>query len=114
MSPTERLGDNPPMAKKRKTTPRLPAMGLLGLLLAPWLANAAVADSAEGGFTIKLTLTIQGSPEKVYQSLVSHIGEWWDPRHTFSGDAHNLSIEEKPMGCFAKNYPAQAACATWK
>jgi hypothetical protein len=27
------------------------------------------------------------------------------PSHTFSGNAHNLSIEEKAMGCFCEKLP---------
>lgn len=33
------------------------------------------------------------------------MGEWWDASHTFSGDAHNLTIEEKPGGCFCEKLP---------
>jgi uncharacterized protein YndB with AHSA1/START domain len=64
-----------------------------------------VADSAPGGFTLKLTLPIQAPPDRVYQTLVRNIGEWWDSEHTLSGDAHNLSIEEKAMGCFCEKLP---------
>ncbi len=67
---------------------------------------ADVSDSSANGFTIKLSLPIQGAPADVYRALI-RVGEWWSPAHTFSGDAHNLSIEERPGGCFCEKLPNQ-------
>jgi uncharacterized protein YndB with AHSA1/START domain len=67
--------------------------------------RADVADSASNGFTIKTTLNIQAAPEEVYRRIIQHVGEWWDSAHTYSGDAHNLSIDEKAMGCFCEKLP---------
>ncbi len=50
---------------------------------------------------MKATFTIQASPEEVYRRLI-HIGDWWDSAHTYSGDAHNMTIEEKAGGCFCE------------
>jgi hypothetical protein len=69
-------------------------------------AHADVIDSSASGFTDKVTLNIQALPEDVYRKLVRNIGDWWDPSHTFSGNAHNLSIEEKPGGCFCEKLPS--------
>jgi uncharacterized protein YndB with AHSA1/START domain len=80
------------------------ALTLLSLLL-PLAAHAAVADSAPNGFTSKITVTINASPSQVYGKLVHNIGDWWSPDHTFSHDSHNLSIEEKAMGCFCEKMP---------
>ena len=68
------------------------------------LAAGEVADSAAGGFTVKLTYTIQAAPADVYRRLIG-IGDWWDSEHTYSGDAHNLTIEEKAGGCFCEKLP---------
>jgi uncharacterized protein YndB with AHSA1/START domain len=76
------------------------------MMLAPLPATAEVADSSPGGFTVKLTIPIQAAPAEVYRRLV-HPASWWDSAHTFSGDAHNLTIEEKPMGCFCEKLGAQ-------
>jgi uncharacterized protein YndB with AHSA1/START domain len=65
-------------------------------------ANADVVDSAANGFTVKTTLTVQATPEDVYKRLVHDVGEWWNSQHTFSGDAHNLSIDDKAGGCFCE------------
>jgi len=71
--------------------------------------RAEVMDSAAGGFTIKSTVSIHASPAEVYKRLVGEVGNWWSPGHTFSGDAHNLSIEQRPMGCFCEKLPDQGA-----
>jgi hypothetical protein len=73
--------------------------------LAPGWAAAEVVDSASNGFTARTTLNIQASPDEVYGRLIHNIGDWWNPAHTFSGDAHNLSIEEKAMGCWCEKLP---------
>jgi hypothetical protein len=82
------------------------ALAALVLALAGALSRAEVADSDANGFTIKITASIHASSADVYQKLVHNIGDWWDSRHTFSGDARNLSIEERPAGCFCEKLPA--------
>jgi uncharacterized protein YndB with AHSA1/START domain len=65
------------------------------------MTRGEVADSAPNGFTIKITQTIHSSREEVYRRLIQ-VGNWWNSAHTYSGDAHNLSIEEKAGGCFCE------------
>jgi len=74
--------------------------------MAASIMTAEVVDSASNGFTVKTTVNIKASPDAVYRQII-HVGDWWDPVHTFSGDAHNLSIEEKPMGCWCEKLPNQ-------
>jgi hypothetical protein len=69
------------------------------------LANAEVADQAPNGFTIRIATVVHAGPEDVYNRLVHNIGDWWSPDHTFSNDAHNLSIDDKPLGCFCEKLP---------
>ena len=79
------------------------AAGLL--TLAAGCARAGVVDSSPSGFTLKIPLHIQAAPADVYRKLVRNVGDWWNSDHTFSGSAKNLSIEEKPMGCFCEKLP---------
>ena len=65
-----------------------------------------MVDSAPNGITVRTTLTIKASPAEVYQKLVNNVGDWWNSAHTFSGDSHNLTIEDKPGGCFCEKLPA--------
>ena len=68
-------------------------------------AHAEVTDSSANGFTDKVTINIQAAPEEAYRKLVRNIGDWWDGSHSFSGNSHNLSIEERPGGCFCEKLP---------
>src|SRR5579864_8124563 len=82
---------------------------LAASLLVPVTAivNADVVDSSTNGFTTKTTLNIQAAPDEVYRKLIRNVGDWWNPQHSFSGNAHNLSIEEKVTGCFCERLPNQ-------
>jgi uncharacterized protein YndB with AHSA1/START domain len=79
-------------------------IAVLACVLAPgWLA-AEVVDSSVGGFTVKSTVTVQSAPHAVYSAFF-HIGDWWSSDHTFSHDAHNLSLEAKAGGCMCEKLP---------
>ncbi len=80
-------------------------VGVVLLGLAPQWAMPAVVDSSASGFTVRTTLAIRAAPEDVYRRLVRNVGDWWNSSHTFSGNAHNLSLEEKTMGCFCEKLP---------
>src|SRR5215470_556781 len=71
--------------------------------------RADVIDSTADGFTVKTIVNIHAAPAEVYRRLVGNVGDWWNPAHTFSQDAHNLSIEERPLGCFCEKLPNQGA-----
>jgi uncharacterized protein YndB with AHSA1/START domain len=75
------------------------------LALAPQWAMPAVVDSSASGFTVRTTLAIRAAPEDVYRRLVRNVGDWWNSSHTLSGNAHNLSLEEKVAGCFCERLP---------
>ena len=69
---------------------------------------AEVADSSANGFTVKISMTVQGTPDEVYRKFLQ-VGDWWESAHTFSGNAHNLSIDDKPMGCFCEKLAKSGA-----
>lgn len=74
-------------------------------LLTPAMMQGDVADSSASGFTIKIATRIHAGPTEIYDRLVHHIGDWWSSDHTYSNDAHNLSIDDRPMGCFCEKLP---------
>ena len=78
---------------------------ILALMVSANWATAEVADSSANGFTVKTTLAIHAPPDEVYRKLIHNVGDWWNPEHTFSRDSRNLTIEEKPMGCFCEKLP---------
>ena len=74
-------------------------------LLAPAMLRADVMDSNANGFTVKIATVIHDtSANDVYLRLV-HIGDWWSSDHTYSNDAHNLILDDKPMGCLCEKLP---------
>src|SRR5215510_16438950 len=80
-------------------------LAIMTFALVPVAGISEVADSGANGFTVKIVTSIHASPADVYKKVVHNVGDWWNSQHTFSGDAHNLSIEEKPMGCFCEKLP---------
>jgi len=77
------------------------AAGLLGGVAA--VASAEVTAVAGNGFQIRNVVTIEASPERTYATLVRP-ERWWSSRHTWSGDAHNLSLELRPGGCWCERW----------
>jgi uncharacterized protein YndB with AHSA1/START domain len=76
----------------------------LAILLSAGVARAEIADSAAGGFTIKIATSLHASPADVYSRIV-RVGDWWSSQHTYSGDTHNMSIDPRAGGCFCEKLP---------
>jgi uncharacterized protein YndB with AHSA1/START domain len=66
--------------------------------------HAAVTDQQATGFAIEETALIAASPDKVYAALLEP-AKWWNPRHTFSGNAANLTLDAKAGGCLCETLP---------
>jgi len=78
--------------------------GLAALILVATVAGpvaAEVKSVAPNGFEVASMATIVAPADCVYDAL-GEIGRWWDPAHTFSRDAANLSIELRAGGCFCE------------
>ena len=73
------------------------------MLAAP--VRGEVIESTAAGFLVRNTASINASPAKVYAALTDGVGGWWDPAHTFSHNARNLSVDAKPGGCFCERLP---------
>src|SRR5215475_2054490 len=80
----------------------------LGVLLfsAAAAVSAEVVDVGDNGFAIRETATVPADPARAWSALVE-VGKWWDPAHTYSGDAANLSIDPKPQGCWCEKLPGK-------
>lgn len=66
--------------------------------------HAAVLESNASGFAIEEKADIGVAPDKVYAALI-HPEKWWNPRHTFSGNAADLSLDAKAGGCLCETLP---------
>jgi uncharacterized protein YndB with AHSA1/START domain len=76
---------------------------LLAMLAAP--LRGEVVESTAAGFLVRNTAAINAPPAKVYAALTERVGDWWDPAHTFSHNAGNLSLDAKPGGCLCERFP---------
>ena len=76
---------------------------LFAILAAP--LRGEVIESTAAGFLVRNTAAINAPPATVYAALTDGVGGWWDPAHTFSHNARNLSLDAKPGGCFCERLP---------
>jgi uncharacterized protein YndB with AHSA1/START domain len=77
--------------------------GIIVMLISQVVAASVKVEP--NGFVVQEELAISAAPQKVYEALLAKVGEWWNPEHTYSGDSKNLSIEQKPGGCFCEKLP---------
>ena len=76
---------------------------LFAIIAAP--LRGEVIESTAAGFLVRNTAAINAPPATVYAGLTDGVGGWWDPAHTFSHNARNLSLDRKPGGCFCERLP---------
>lgn len=80
-------------------------LGTVALLVLTGTSGHSAPQVTPTGFLVKFEVNVNSPAAKVYDALVSQIGSWWDPQHTYSSDAKNLSIDARPGGCFCEKLP---------
>jgi hypothetical protein len=60
-----------------------------------------VLESGENGFYLEVTEEVVAGPQETYAQFI-RVAEWWNPDHTWFGDAENLIIEPVAGGCFCE------------
>jgi uncharacterized protein YndB with AHSA1/START domain len=80
-------------------------LGLTALLVLAGTSGQSAPEVTSTGFLVKLEASINAPAAKVYEALIEQIGSWWNPDHTYSHDAKNLSIDPRPGGCFCEKLP---------
>lgn len=73
----------------------------LALVAAPAAAEVTIAD---GGFSTMNSVTIAAPPADVWEVLVEP-ARYWNPEHSWSGDAINFSLDPVAGGCFCEGLP---------
>lgn len=74
------------------------------------LSSVVVAKTesvSPSGFKVMHEVATTANPAAVWKAL-GHIGHWWDPQHTWSGDARNMDIDLKAGGCFCESWRDQS------
>lgn len=64
-------------------------------------AQAEVIDSSAQGFTVRHRAEVNAPPATAWAALTD-VARWWDPQHTYSNDARNLSLDPTVGGCFCE------------
>lgn len=78
---------------------------LLAALSAAGAAYGEVVARSADGFVSEHELRLAASPGESYRALTEDLHAWWDPAHSYSGDAANFSIDARPGGCFCERLP---------
>lgn len=71
-------------------------------------AAAEVTTVEAGGFQVKTVVEIAAPRADVWKALLQP-GRWWNPQHSWSGEAKNLSLEARAGGCFCERWPSGEA-----
>jgi uncharacterized protein YndB with AHSA1/START domain len=66
-------------------------------------AEAAVASSSPGAFTIQAEADVAASPDHAWRALTQP-DRWWNSSHTYSGDARRLSLDPRAGGCWCERW----------
>jgi uncharacterized protein YndB with AHSA1/START domain len=81
------------------------SLGVLSSVMLSGTPTQSAPQVTTTGFVVKLETNIHAPAPKVYEALIGQIGLWWNPEHTYSHDAKNLSIDPRPGGCFCEKLP---------
>lgn len=87
-----------PCHERRRTAPLALALALL-----VGAAHAEVSGVSPSGFVITQRMETKATPAQVY-AAIGHPERWWNPEHTYSGDAANLSLALTAGGCFCERW----------
>ncbi|WP_332657876.1 hypothetical protein [Brevundimonas sp.] len=83
---------------------------MLRPLLAAVLALCATPASAEvvartaDSFTLRYAEAADIEPDEIPGALRG-LSRWWEPAHTYTGSAANLSLDLTPGGCWCEKFP---------
>jgi uncharacterized protein YndB with AHSA1/START domain len=73
------------------------------LACAPALAAAAVDAPAPDGFVATFAVTVP-VPRAAAFAEVLHPERWWNPQHTWSGDAAHMTLDAHAGGCWCERW----------
>lgn len=67
-------------------------------------AAAEIISRSENAFTLRFEGETRLGPDGVADAF-SQVQQWWDPAHSYTGDAANLSLDLVPGGCWCEAMP---------
>lgn len=76
--------------------------GVLATVLLTGTAQSEIVSAGPSGFNIRHVVDAPGVPAPTIWAALADVAKWWDPNHTYSGDARNLSLDPVVQGCFCE------------
>lgn len=80
------------------------ALVVAGLALAAAPADAKVIETTTNRFVTRDSASVRTPPLATWLAL-TRPGDWWNPRHSWSGDAKNMTLTPQGGGCFCERIP---------
>lgn len=74
---------------------------LLAALICCNQASAEIKSVGATGFSLEYAGHADAAPQAVYTAM-TEIGRWWDPDHSWEGQAENLYMDLRIGGCFCE------------
>ena len=78
-------------------------IGLMSCVLAALPAQADPTAVSSSGFTSSFRAEIKATPAQAWGAVVQ-LPRWWNPAHTYSGNAANLSLDAQAGGCWCERW----------
>lgn len=77
---------------------------LAGLLACCGSVQAGVKTATANSFVVEHKVPLAATPARAYQAL-TEVGRWWNPEHSWSGKAGNMTLDARAGGCFCEALP---------
>lgn len=85
-----------------RTSPILATLAVAIVTASP--AAAEIISRSENAFTLRFEGETRLGPDGVADAF-SQVQQWWDPAHSYTGEAANLSLDLVPGGCWCEAMP---------
>ena len=72
-------------------------LGALAVAVVAGAAPAEVVVVDEQGFVSEHRIEVAATPARVFEALAEETGAWWDPAHTYWGDASRVALSQCPI-----------------
>jgi hypothetical protein len=72
-------------------------------------AHAEIVNAGPNGFSIRHVAEAPNAAAPLVWAALADVAKWWDPEHTYSGDARNLTLDPLVRGCFCEKLGLYAA-----
>lgn len=83
---------------------RLVAVSIFSALALAAPAAAEVTATGEGAFISRNAVEVEASQWAAWQAMIAP-NTWWNPDHSYSGDAANMYLDAQATGCFCEKLP---------